>query len=114
MFFVSETTEIHTRTAQGWQVEQDRIRAEANARRAEAASGHEFRGNQHVETGEVVKPQCEARPAKHPSKPADKSGKASTAKAKRIGVSRAAVERAQAIRDAAPEVGFSWAGKVGM
>lgn len=92
---------------------QKRIRDEANRKRAEAAKGHEFRGNQHVETNEVVVPQPEGQPAKNEpdqdQKPARDHTKkhaqsSATAKAKSIGTSRANVERAEAIRRASPDI----------
>jgi len=91
-----------------WQAERGRIRTEANAARAEKAKGHEFRGNQHAEPEpEVVEPHREA-PLPEPEPPkrdhSDKSTKASTAKARTIGVTRAAVERAATIKRHSPEL----------
>lgn len=89
-----------------FEIAQQRIRDEANRKRAEAAKGHEFRGNQHVETNEVVVPQPEGQPAKNepdqdPKPARDHTKKhaqsSATAKAKAIGTSRANVERAEAI-----------------
>lgn len=89
---------------------QQRIREEANRKRAEAASGHEFRGNQHVETNEVVVPQSEGQLANEPEPKPKRDhakkhlGATSTSKAKTIGTSRANVERAEAIKRASPDI----------
>jgi N6-adenosine-specific RNA methylase IME4 len=89
-----------------WADEQQRIKDEANRKRAEAAKGHEFRGNQHQPI-EVVVPQVEARPPTKPSvspPPAQRPqpNRTTTAKAASIGVSRPAVERAEMIKRNSP------------
>ncbi|MBK5941410.1 hypothetical protein CCR96_19600 [Halochromatium roseum] len=88
-----------------WRAEQQRLRDEANAKRAEAAKA-QIAEQPRDDSGKVqsrVAPQIEALPGKveaEPSQPApkpkQKRGNESEAKAKRIGVKRAAVEREKA------------------
>lgn len=90
--------------SEAFRTERRKAEQEANRKRATAATGHEFRGNQYKST-EVVGPQIEVQPPadKPQTKPkrdiAKKHEKAaSTALAAQVGVNRAAVERADFIR----------------
>jgi hypothetical protein len=90
--------------SEAFRTERRKAEQEANRKRATAATGHEFRGNQYKST-EVVGPQFEVQPPadKPQTKPkrdiAKKHEKAaSTALAAQVGVNRAAVERADFIR----------------
>lgn len=94
--------------AGAFEEEQQRIREEANRKRAEAASaGLVGRASAKIkEEQTLVEPQIEAplnesEPTPKPSKPENKT---STAKAKTIGTSRANVERAEAIKRASPDI----------
>jgi len=96
-----------------FQAERRKAEAEANRKRAAAASQQENRGNQYTAAKKVeVGPQLEALPPKIantqpivPTKrdPIEKNArKASTALAAQVGVNRAAVERADFIRKNSP------------
>ena len=71
-------TELISRCVDWWDVgqmmgtapntKQQRIKDEANRKRAEAAKGQEVRGNRHVAPKKLeVEPQSEARPLKQPN-----------------------------------------------
>ena len=103
---------------------QQRIREEANRKRAEAANAR--RDESGKLTSKPVEPQSEARqdepatlptvaliptpisapipPAPKPPAPSNPANKTAAAKAQTIGVSRANVERAEAIKRASPEI----------
>ena len=103
---------------------QQRIREEANRKRAEAANAR--RDESGKLTSKPVEPQSEARqdepatlptvaliptpisapipPAPKPPAPSNQANKTAAAKAKTIGTSRANVERAEAIKRASPDI----------
>jgi len=103
---------------------QQRIRDEANRKRAEAANAR--RDESGKLTSKPVEPQIEARqdepatlptvaliptpisapipPAPKPPAPSNQANKTAAAKAKTIGTSRANVERAEAIKRASPDI----------
>ena len=96
-----------------FEIAQQRIRDEANRKRAEAAREQENRGNRYTVAKSVeVPPQVEGRPLKNEPEPAqpirdrkaERERETTTAKAKAIGTSRANVERAEAIKRASPDI----------
>ena len=87
-----------------WSAEQKRIQAAANLARAEAAKERDFQGNQYRKK-EVVEPHIEARLPEDATKPASNpENKTATAKAKQLGVSRAAVERTDKLKRNRPDL----------
>lgn len=91
--------------SESFQAARQRIQAVANARRKEAMQGLPHVGKGETRRPDNVEPQSEAthsKPKRDSSQ--DKDAKTSTAKAKTIGVSRAAVERAATIQRNSPEL----------
>lgn len=88
--------------SEGWQEAQQLIKDEANRARAVAMQGVPYapKGESRKPDEKVV-PQSEAPPR---TKKKKKPNRETAAKANRIGVSRAAVERAQTIQSASPDL----------